>query len=216
MMQGKCNTNKINLWKNCPPGYVCVRKVLCMIVIAFNWSKFCTNIEKCAKCAMWKIRGQRQFQELRKSSSLSIVQSHRGDWILQIPRFSKISCQCLQWFSKIAGFCGSFELKAGDLAQDLFQSQILRAQSLRVLTSAKICHVHSRTLHFSEHLDHQVFPDVSTDFMSCRWNIIKCFLIKKVHDLSKMEASFKILSFWAKGCATVQTNCHSSIFASRL
>ena len=56
---------------------------------------------------------------------------------------------------------------------------------------------------------------ISTDFMSCRWHIIKCFLIKKVHDLSKMEASFKIISFWAKGCATVQTNCHSSIFASR-
>ena len=163
---------------------------------------------------MWKIRSEHQFQELRKSSSLSIVQSHRGDWILQIPRFSKISCQCLQWFSKIAGFCGSFELKAGDFAQDLIQSQILRAQSLRVLTwAAKICHVHSRTLHFSEHLDHQVFPDVPTGFMSCRWHIIKCFLIKKVHDLSKMEASFKILSFWAKGCATVQTNCHSSIFA---
>ena len=104
-----------------------------------------------------------------------------------------------------SGFCGSFELKAGDFAQDLIQSQILQAQSLRVLTwAAKICHVHSRTLHFSEHLDHQVFPDVSTDFMSCRWHIIKCFLIKKVHDLSKMEASFKILSFWAKGCATVK------------
>ena len=154
-----CRANVIQIksicGKNCLPGYVCVRKVLCMIVIAFNWSKFCTDIEKCAKCAMWKLRSEHQFQESRKSSTLSIVQSHRGDWILQIPRFSKISYQCFQWFSKIEGFCGSFELKAGDFAQDLIQSQILRAQSLRVLTwAAKICHVHSRTLHFSEHLDH--------------------------------------------------------------